>query len=84
MYEKLKLKNDATYEGINWNFLCTIFCSHFLLARTNNHAKTTELASVKQQPEETRLLHDTQYCSVPSNHTRTIPAAFGPLLINMV
>jgi hypothetical protein len=82
MYNKLKLKNDVTYEGINWIFLrniCNIFCS-----RTNNHAKTTELASVKQQPEETRLLHDTQYCSVPSNHTRTIPAAFGPFLINMV
>jgi len=26
MYNKLKLKNDATYEGKNWDFLCN-FCS---------------------------------------------------------
>jgi len=34
-YVKLKLKNDATYEGINWDFLCN-FCSSPFLTCTNN------------------------------------------------
>ena len=25
-YDKLKLKNDATCEGINWDFLCNFWC----------------------------------------------------------
>ena len=28
MYDKLKLKNDATYEGIKWDFLCIFLRKH--------------------------------------------------------
>ena len=41
MYDNLKLKNDATYEGKNCNFICNICCSHFLLARMNDHANNS-------------------------------------------
>jgi hypothetical protein len=55
-----------------------------ILPKAGSSAPIGYIYDPEQQPEETRLLHDTQYCSVPSNHTRTIPAAFGPFLINMV
>ena len=64
-----KAKKGCYIRRNNLGFPSQYFMFPFLTCTHKHSCQNNRAASIKQQPVETRLMHDTQYCSVPSNNT---------------